>query len=135
MKKLKISFDYDGTLSDDFDVQINKQKEVIRSLARKYIMEGHDVCIITKRYDFSNKGLGKKNEYFEVYELAKQLIIKNVYFTNREMKFSTIIKLKIDLHFDNSEVEVQLINQACNEQNHKCIVAHIEDKNWRDLIQ
>ena len=135
MSKLKVSFDYDGTLADDFDGSINKQKDLIRSLARKYIMEGHDVCIITKRYDFDNRGLGKKNEYFDVFTLAKDLLIKKIYYTNREMKFSTIIKLKIDMHFENSEYEVKLINQACNEHNHKCICVHIEDKYWRDLIQ
>src|ERR1035437_3941085 len=123
MSKLKVSFDYDGTLADDFDGSINKQKDLIRSLARKYIMEGHDVCIITKRYDF------------DVFTLAKDLLIKKIYYTNREMKFSTIIKLKIDMHFENSEYEVKLINQACNEHNHKCICVHIEDKYWRDLIQ
>lgn len=131
---MKVSFDFDGTLDDEFDGEVNPQKEEIQKIAKKFVIDGYDVCIITKRYDESNKSLGKKNEYLEVYELAKNLGISKIYFTNREMKFSDILRLKIDMHFENSEYEVDLINQACKENNHKCIVVPIEDPYWRDLI-
>jgi hypothetical protein len=133
MKK-KISFDFDGTLDDEFDGSINPQKEEIQKLALKYVRDGHSVCIITKRFDEPNRRNGKGNEYKEVYELANRLGITEIHFTNREMKFSSIIRLKVDMHFENSEYEVQLINQACEKKKHKCVVVPVEDPYWRDLV-
>jgi hypothetical protein len=131
---MKISFDFDGTLDDEFDGGYNIVKEEIQSLAKKYVDEGSDVCIITKRFDSNNRHLGKVNEHLLVYELAKELGITKIYFTNREMKFSHIIKLGIEMHFENSDYEVQLINQACKQWNHNCVVIPVEDPNWRDLL-
>lgn len=133
MKK-KISFDFDGTLDDEFDGSVNPQKEEVQKLATKYVQDGHNVCIITKRYNESNKHLGKLNEHKEVYDLAKKLGITEVYFTNREWKFSSIITLEVDMHFENSEHEVQLINQSCKDVGHKCVVVPVEDPYWRDLV-
>jgi hypothetical protein len=134
MKKERISFDFDGTLDDEFGGVLNNQKQEVQELAKKYVESGHQVCIITKRYgpEFSNMGL--TNEHKVVNDLAKKLGIKDIYFTNREMKFSHILALKVDMHFENSEYEVQLINQACSEKGHKCIVVHVEDPYWRDLV-
>jgi hypothetical protein len=131
---MKISFDFDGTLDDEFDGGYNIVKEEIQSLAKKYIDEGSDVCIITKRFDSNNRHLGKVNEHLLVYELAKELGITKIYFTNREMKFSHIIKLGIEMHFENSEYEVQLINQAWKQNDHKCVTIHVENPNWREFL-
>lgn len=128
---MKISFDFDGTLDDDFDGTINKQKDEIQSLAKKYVKEGHDVCIITKRYAY---GKVTPDESFKVFYLAKDLGIDKVYFTNREMKFAHIINLKIEKHFENSQYEVDLINQVCKERGHNCQVVPVEDPYWRDLV-
>jgi phosphoglycolate phosphatase-like HAD superfamily hydrolase len=132
--KKNISFDFDGTLDDEFDGCYNIVKEEIQSLAKKYVDEGNDVCIITKRFDSNNRHLGKVNEHLLVYELAKELGITKIYFTNREMKFSHIIKLGIEMHFENSEYEVQLINQACKQNDHKCVTIHVENPNWREFL-
>lgn len=134
MKKL-ISFDFDGTLVDEFGGHpINSQKDEVQGLVKKYISEGHEVIIITKRYGPENPHLGLKNEHLEVYELAKKLGIERVIFTNREWKFSYIINLGVNIHFENSEGEIQLINQACKEHNHNCLVVPVEDPYWRDLV-
>lgn len=134
MKKL-ISFDFDGTLDDEFgSIEPNPQKDEIQSLAVKYLQEGHDVIIITKRYGPENSNLGLKNEHHKVYELANKLGINKVYFTNREWKFSQIINLEVDMHFENSNSEVSLINQVCEECRHNCLVIPVEDPYWRDLI-
>ena len=122
-------------MDDEFDGGYNIVKEEIQSLAKKYVDEGNDVCIITKRFDSNNRHLGKVNEHIIVYELAKELGITKIYFTNREMKFSHIIKLGIEMHFENSEYEVQLINQACKQNNRNCVTVHVEDPNWRDMIK
>lgn len=132
---MKISFDFDGTLEDEFGgFPINEQKEEIQSFAKKYISQYHDVIIITKRYGPEHSDKGLKNEHLEVQELAKKLGIKEIYFTNREMKFSYIINLGVDIHFENDNYEVQLIKQSCKEKKHECLVIPVEDNNWRDLL-
>jgi hydroxymethylpyrimidine pyrophosphatase-like HAD family hydrolase len=131
-----ISFDFDGTLEDEFGgFPKNNQKEYIQSLARKYINEGHDVMILTKRYGPELKDMGLRGEYLPVYYLARELGIEKVYFTNREMKFSYILNMKIDIHFENDEYEVDLINRACSENTHNCLVIPVEEYNWKDLIK
>ncbi len=131
---MRISFDFDGTLFDDFDGIINSQKEEIQNIAKKYVSEGHDVCILTKRYDASNRLLGKGLEYIEVLHVAELLGIKKVYFTNRNFKNQYIVDLKIDMHFENADYEVVLIEEFCLKNNHKCVVVPVEDPYWRDLV-
>ncbi len=130
----KISFDFDGTLEDDFDGAHNKQKDELQGLAKKFINEGHNVCVITKRYgpEFSNMGL--LNEHLIVLNLARNLGIKEVHFTNREMKDTFIHSLGIQIHFENSEYEVDIINKYFIDKPNKCLVIPVEDPCWRDLI-
>ena len=132
---MRISFDFDGTLVDEFGGHpSNSQKDEVQGLAKKYLSEGHEVIIITKRFGPENSDKGIKNEHLEVQELAKKLGIEKIYFTNREMKFSYIINLGVDRHFENDDYEVQLINQASQERDHKCLVVPVEDPYWRDLV-
>jgi hypothetical protein len=132
---MRISFDFDGTLVDEFGgYPSNIQKDEVQGLAKKYLSEGHEVIIITKRFGPENADKGIKNEHLEVQELAKKLGIETIHFTNREMKFSYIINLGVDRHFENDDYEVQLINQACKERNHNCLVVPVEDAYWRDLV-
>ncbi len=132
---MRISFDFDGTLVDEFGgYPSNSQKDEVQGLAKKYLSEGHEVMIITKRFGPENADKGIKNEHLEVQELAKKLGIKKIHFTNREMKFSYIINLGVDRHFENDDYEVQLINQVCKERNHNCLVVPVEDAYWRDLV-
>jgi FMN phosphatase YigB (HAD superfamily) len=129
---MKISFDFDGTLEDEFGgFPINEQKSEIQSFAKKYIEEGHEVMILTKRYGPENSDKGLKNEHLVVFQLAEELGIKEVNFTNREMKFSYINRMDIDVHFENDDYEVSLIKQACQ----KCLVIPVEESNWRELIK
>jgi len=132
---MRISFDFDGTLVDEFGGHpSNSQKDEIQGLAKKYLSLGHEVMIITKRFGPENADKGIKNEHLEVQELAKKLCIEKIYFTNREMKFSYIINLGVDRHFENDDYEVQLINQVCKERSHNCLVVPVEDPYWRDLV-
>ena len=132
---MRISFDFDGTLVDEFGGHpSNSQKDEVQGLVKKYLSEGHEVIIITKRFGPENSDKGIKNEHLEVQHLAKKLGIENIYFTNRKMKFSYIINLKVDRHFENDDYEVQLINQVCREREHKCLVVPVEDSYWRDLV-
>ena len=132
---MRISFDFDGTLVDEFGgFPLNDQKLEIQSLVKKYIKEGHDVMILTRRYGPEHSDKGMKNEHIEVYELASKLGIKNIKFTNRDYKFSYIMMLQINRHFENDDYEVSLINNVCKDRNQECLVIPVEDKNWRELI-
>lgn len=123
---MRISFDFDGTLDDNFDGTLNKQKEEIQKLAMKYVSEGHDVYIITKRYE--------GDETIKVRQLANSLGITKIYSTNREMKYSYILGLGIERHFDDESYEIDLIKQFCRDRNHSCQVIPVEDPYWRDLV-
>lgn len=129
-----ISFDFDGTLFDEFGGSNNPQKDEIQGLAIKYLKEGHEVIIITKRYGPECSNSGIINEHLIVYDVAKRIGINRVYFTNRDMKFSHIIQLKVDMHFENSDYEIDLISEACKENNHNCKLIPVEDPYWRDLV-
>ena len=127
---MRISFDFDGTLDDEFGgYPINKQKKEIQDLAKKYIIEGHEVIIITKRFSPDNSDLGIKNEHVRVQNLANEIGIKDIYFTNRVMKYGFLNKLGVDRHFENDDYEVSLIKENCN-----CEVVPVEDPYWRDLV-
>lgn len=127
---MNISFDVDGTLLDDFDGSPNKQKEEIQSLAKKHLASGDNVFIITKRYgpEFLNEGI--KNEHLIVYQLANSLgiPIEKCHFTNRDWKVATILKLNIQRHYENSDKEVKMCQDAGIE------VIPVEDPYWRDLV-
>lgn len=131
-----ITFDFDGTLEDEFDDTLNLQKEEVQHICKQLIQMGNDVRILTKRYSEEHANLGKGNEHLIVYHLASQLGIpkSKVHFTNREMKFSFIVSNGVDIHFENSQYEVDLINQSCYENKKKCIVVPVEDPYWRDLV-
>ena len=60
---MRISFDFDGTLENDFDGTFNLQKIEIQQLAKKYLSGGHTVFIITKRYGPEMANHGLKNEH------------------------------------------------------------------------
>jgi hypothetical protein len=133
---MRISFDFDGTLENDFDGTLNLQKIKIQQLAKKYLKDGHTVFIITKRYGPEFSHLGLKNEHLKVLILAHILGIplQNCIFTNREFKNNMIVNQKIDMHFENSEYEVDLIDKTCFKTGHKCLTLHIESSNWRDIL-
>lgn len=90
----KVSIDFDDTLSTD------RGKE----LAKKLISEGKTVYIITRRH----KLMGAP-----VYKVAQELGISpsRVIFTEGRLKWYTIDKLKIGTHYDNSQNEVDKINE------------------------
>jgi len=91
----KVSFDFDGTLS---------QKKV-KEIAKEKIANGDDVYIITKRAE---------DDY--VKNIAKEIGIKasNVIFTNHKPKWSFIKDLGIDKHYDNVEKEGKEIEDKTN---------------------
>lgn len=95
MQMEKVSFDFDGTLS----------QAKVKKIAEEKIANGDDVYIITKR---------SEDDY--VKGVAKELGIKasNVIFTNHKPKWSFIKDLGIDTHYDNVEKEGKEIEDKTN---------------------
>lgn len=129
---MKVSFDYDGSLADYFDGEINPNKEGIQSLFLElYTSKKHDVYLITRRFgpDFPEEGAG--NEFQAVYQLLKNLNIalpkEKIIFTNREYKYSTIHALQIDIHIDDEKRERDLINNFT-----KGSAVDAMNPNWRE---
>lgn len=131
MNSKLVSFDFDGTLVDDFYGEHNSQKETIQKICKDLIDNGHNVFIVTKRFGPEFSHLGKKNEHVEVHELAEKLGIRkeNIHFTNREWKYYTLKRLNMNVHFENSEDEVYEIRRNVPSMT----VVHIENPYWKDL--
>jgi len=88
----KVSFDFDDTLSTARGQEI----------AKRVILQGKEVYIITRRNEYNAS---------EVYRMAEKLgILKSrVYFTNGQYKWMTIKRLEIGTHYDNNIMEINLI--------------------------
>jgi 3-deoxy-D-manno-octulosonate 8-phosphate phosphatase KdsC-like HAD superfamily phosphatase len=92
---MKISFDFDGCLDDNFFVQM---------MCKMFISSGHDVFIITSRDpQLANTDVFKRAEEFGIK-------IQNIIMTNGTLKVHSFLENEIDLHFDNSYDEVVAIN-------------------------
>lgn len=104
MKKTKISFDFDGTIG---------HKPHLQRLARELCLDpNNEVHIITRRYERPQPQFG--DEAAEVYQVARQCGIRpeNVHFTNRAYKLETIIRLMIQMHWDDDVKEIAMIRES-----------------------
>jgi hypothetical protein len=103
--KLKVAFDYDGTLTDPSMFE----------LAQRLIRRGHDVWILTARSNYEDYIRGGLQEYIEaglleknldminldLIETAKELGIENkIIYTNCDDKTEYFFTHKFDLLFD-----------------------------------
>jgi hypothetical protein len=88
----RISFDVDGVLTTDRG----------RRLARRKVLSGYDVWIVTAR---------KQSDDNSAYDFAKDLGIResHVVFTNGKDKWKFIQKYKIETHYDNNPEQLKKI--------------------------
>jgi hypothetical protein len=95
-KNFRVSFDFDSCLSE----------EIIQKIAKTFILGGAEVFIVTSR---SNKSYEKN---VDLYQLAHILGInkENIHFTDGQFKWQKLNSLNINIHFDDMEDEVHLIN-------------------------
>lgn len=102
---IKISFDFDGTL---------EFKEV-QDYAKELIQRGYKVCILTTRYsDPSRYDFNATDLHQELFDVAKEVGIDEIHFTDMEWKWKSIDDYKIDIHLDdNYRDEVYVINRHC----------------------
>jgi len=115
----RVSFDFDGTLSDSFFGDVNPEEDDIKKLfIELFNSENFDVYIITRRYGPDHADKGQKNEHIKVIELLNSLKIEfpkeKIIFTNRDYKFSWVNKLGIDIHLDDDHNEHYYIQKYSN---------------------
>lgn len=97
---MKISFDFDHSLT----------QPKIQNLASKFIAANHEVWITTSRSP-NKEGVKLPYDNREVFAMAEKLGIKkeNIRFTSYDEKYKYL--KDFDLHFDDDEVEIELINE------------------------
>ena len=89
---MKISFDFDGTLSED----------KYQKLAAKFIQLGAEVFITTSR--------NPNNNNMDLFNVAKKLGIKEAKITFTNFMPKTNFVKKYDIHFDDDDEEIYDIN-------------------------
>jgi len=116
---MKVSFDFDSTLT----------LECVQKLASKLIYAGHDVHIVTGRFEFADNS-GNKVSNTEVFDVAEELKIpiENIHFCNMKNK-SEFFKENPDFiwHLDDDDIELESIRA---ETNVFPILRNIEN-NWK----
>lgn len=127
----KVSFDFDGTLHDHFHGQHNPNKKSIQNLLKQLSEdENFSVYIVTRRYGPEHAEKGKGGEHEDVFKLLDELNLQlpkeKIIFTNREMKYYTIVNLDIDIHLDDEFRDRELINKFT-----KGSAVDATQSNWR----
>lgn len=107
-KRVKISFDYDSTLSEVH----------VRELARFLIAGGVDVWVLTSRkddfiYDENGKIIGRSDYNKDIRKTMQSIGIpeNNVIYTGGSFKAALYKKHGFDMHFDDDWNEVEEINK------------------------
>lgn len=96
---MKISFDFDGTLSE----------KPMQDLAKSMVEKGYDVYITTTRHSKPWPGYHYKND--AVFAVADMVGIskEQIRFTEGEDKYKFLKGFNV--HFDNDQYEVSMINE------------------------
>lgn len=129
---IKVSFDYDGTLG------LHKS---IQKYAKELVDDGHEVHIVTRRYDDPDKYgklfcqvYGIKDiglEHKELFDVALEcgILKKNIHFMNMSDKFEFFVKNAGFLwHLDDDNVECNDINKHTDTIGISCS----NGANWKD---
>jgi uncharacterized protein YajQ (UPF0234 family) len=106
-RKLKISFDYDCTLSEPF----------IQKIAEVFIKSGCDVWVLTSRKDDTiienGKIIGHSGFNMDLRRTIERLGIpfEKVIFTDGDYKHRYFFENEFDIHFDDAFDEIENINR------------------------
>ena len=108
---MKLSFDYDGTLS----------KNIVQIYAKELISQGHEVYITTARWDSVDKYSTEDKKEWQIINLPKAhqklfdiadkigISRQNIHFTNKELKFKYIRSMDFLWHLDDDWKEIDAI--------------------------
>lgn len=111
---LKVSFDFDSTLSEDY-IQM-----ICKTLLND--TENYDIYVVTSRF---NNLYHKNSDLFKIIDDLK-IPREKVFFTDGDLKFKTLKKLNIDIHFDDMPDEIL----ECFNNGIKGILVNFEDLNY-----
>lgn len=97
---MKVSFDYDSTLSDDF----------VQLYAEELIKRGLEVWIVTSRNGDAKAPKGHNND---LYHVADKVGIprENIHFTNGKAKYKYLKKYDFIWHLDDDQYEIDTIQE------------------------
>lgn len=114
--KLRISFDFDSTLS----------KRIVQEMAKRYVAAGDDVYITTTRLEYL-EGMDVKFKNTTLFKIAEEVGIpkENIRFTNYEDKVGYLTDF--DIHFDDDSYEIDLITRSKS----KCMGVLINYKDYQ----
>ena len=107
-----VSFDFDSTiLKKEWDEEEGMEVPVgldprAKKLIEKERNAGNKVIIVTSRYG-PKPAFGRDNE--DLFEIAYDLNIDDVYFTNGEDKVETLLDLGVEKHYDDDPHEHKAI--------------------------
>ena len=128
-KKLKVSFDWDNTISMSYlDEDSEETKFVHQGYNQEfidkminYIKEGHDVWIVTSRVKELEDEFPQERISYHLRTLGiiNYFPPDRIIYTNRELKAPILLDLGIDLHHDDDLEEII----ACKQAGIKCIRA------------
>ena len=96
---MKISFDFDSTLST----------RKMQSIADDFISRGHEVHIVTSRFDKNNTVIYTNEDLFKIADKVG-ISRENITFTNQNDKVGYLEGF--DIHFDDDEYEIDLITRS-----------------------
>ena len=109
---MKVSFDFDSTIlrkewSEEEEMEVPVGLDPIAAkLIEQERAAGNDVIIVTSRYG-PKPAFGQDNE--DLFKIANDLKIEDVYFTNGEDKVQTLLDLGIVRHYDDDPHEHKAI--------------------------
>jgi hypothetical protein len=105
---LKISFDLDNTLRNHDGTDILPSHEKVK----KQLAAGHKVIIVTRRHeDDTHAGIDGQG----VLDYVKdKLGAIPVIFDNSQLKYETLDKEEVDMHYDDDPKEIEAINKHTN---------------------
>jgi len=128
-KKMKISFDWDNTISMSYIDEDSAETKFIHQGYNQefidkmlnYIKEGHEVWIVTSRVrDLEDEFPEERITYhLRTLGIINYFPPERIVYTNRELKAPTLLHLGIDLHHDDDVEEII----ACKEAGIECIRA------------
>lgn len=104
MNKLNISFDFDSTLSED----------CVQEICKELQNDGHNIFVTTTRVpDHKLREHMNKHWNDDLWKVCNELNIpkENVTFTEYIDKYEILDKNGIDIHIDDDEQEIILLNK------------------------
>lgn len=113
-----VSFDFDSTIlkkewSEEEEMEVPVGLDPIAAkLIQKERDAGNDVIIVTSRYG-PKPAFGQDNE--DLFKIANDLKIEDVYFTNGEDKVQTLLDLGVVRHYDDDSHEHKAIKDKTEE--------------------